>query len=69
MLEKQLNCEFIRISTSKENYDVYYEVGRIQTFLSKFKDKEKENERKKLEDVIKKIKLQLTNQSTQNKKK
>ena len=54
-LEKKLNCKFIRINTSKENYDADYEANRIQTFISKFKDKE-----------IKKLKLQLTNQSIQN---
>ena len=61
-LEKKLNCTFIRINTSKENYDADYEASRIQTFISKFKDKEKENEVKKLKDEIKKLKLQLTNQ-------
>ena len=62
-LEKKLNCEFIRINTSRENYDADYEASRIQTFISKFKDKEKENEIKKLEDEIHKLKLQLKNQS------
>ena len=38
------------------------EASRMQTFISKFKDKEKENEVKKLKDEIKKLKLQLTNQ-------
>ena len=38
-LEKKLNCKFIRINTSKENYDADYEASRIQTFISKFKDK------------------------------
>ena len=38
----------------------------MQTFISKFKDKEKENEIKKLEDEINKLKLQLTNESVQN---
>ena len=65
-LEKKLNCEFIRINTSRENYDADYEASRIQTFINKFKNKEKENEIKKLEDEIKKLKLQLTNQSIQN---
>ena len=63
---KKLNCEFIRINTSRENYDADYEASRIQTFISKFKDKEKENKIKELEDKIKKLKLQLTNQSVQN---
>ena len=38
-LEKKLNCIFIRINTSKENFDVYYEASRIQTFISQFKEK------------------------------
>ena len=62
--KKKLNCT--RINTSKENYDADYEASRIQTFISKFKDKEKENEVKKLEDEINKLKLQLTNLSIQN---
>ena len=40
-LEKKLNCEFIRINTSRENYVAEYKASRIQTFISKFKDKEK----------------------------
>ena len=31
-LEKKLNCTFIRINTSRENFDVDYEASRIQTF-------------------------------------
>ena len=62
-LEKKLNCEFIRINTSRENYDADYEASRIQTFISKFKDKENENKIKELEKEIKKLKLQLTNQN------
>ena len=70
-LEKKLNCEFIRINTSKR-YDQDYEIGRIKAFISKFKDRqlqnlEKEsNEKvKELEDKIKELKLQLTSQITQ----
>ena len=47
-LEKKLNCTFIRINTSKENFDVDYEASRIKTFISQFKD----NKNKKLEDEI-----------------
>ena len=65
-LEKKLNCTFIRINTSRENYDADYEASRIQTFISKFKDKEKENEIKKLEDKINKLQLKFTNQSVEN---
>ena len=41
VLEKKLNCTFIRINTSKEYYDPDYEASRIQTFISNFKHKEK----------------------------
>ena len=58
-LEKKLNCKFIRINTSRENFDVDYEASRIQVFISQFKD----NKIKELEDEIKKLKLQSTNLS------
>ena len=46
-LEKKLNCKFIRINTSRENYDADYKASRIQTFLSNFnKNKIKEPEDK-----------------------
>ena len=54
----------VRINTSKENYDADYEASRI--FISKFKDKENENEVNKLEDEINKLKLQLANLSVEN---
>ena len=56
-LEKKLNCEFIRINTSRENYDASYEASRIQTFISN----SNKNKIKELEDEIKKLRLQLTN--------
>ena len=36
-LEKKLNCEFIRVNISRENYDAGY--GKIQTFISKLMTK------------------------------
>ena len=68
-LEKKLNCTFIRINTSKENYDADYEVSRMQTFISQFKDnkiKERDNKNKELEDEIEKLKLQLANLGIKN---
>ena len=50
-LEKKLNCEFIRINTSRENYDADYEASRIQTFISNFN----KNKIKELEDKIKNL--------------
>ena len=55
-LEKKLNCTFIRINTSRENFDADYEASEIQAFISRFKDneiKERDNKNKKLEDEIK----------------
>ena len=54
-LEKKLNCTFIRINTSKQNFDVDYEASRIQTFISQFKD-----------NKIEKLKLQLANLGVKN---
>ena len=61
-LEKKLNCTFITINTSKENFDVDYEASRIQTFISQFND----NKNKKLEDKIEKLKPQLANLGVKN---
>ena len=66
VLEKKLGCKFIRINTSdaERGYDTDYEVSKIQTFISKFKDRqlkklEKESNKKikELEDEIKILKL------------
>ena len=64
-LEKKLNCEFIRINTSRENYDASYEASRIQTFISN----SNKNKIKELEDEIKKLRLQLANPNNDNDKK
>ena len=61
-LEKKLNCEFIRINTSRENYDANYEASRIQTLISN----SNKNKIKELEGEIKKLKLQLANPSVEN---
>ena len=50
-LEKKLNCTFIRINTSRENYDIDYQAGKIQTFISNFN----KNKIKELEDKIKNL--------------
>ena len=61
-LEKKLNCEFIKINTSRENYDVSCEASRIQTFIINFN----KNKIRELEDEIKKLKLPLANLSVEN---
>ena len=63
-LEKKLGCKFIRINTSKEGYDADYEASRIQTFISKFKDRQLKNLNKKLKELENKIE-KLTGQITQ----
>ena len=64
--QNKLDCKFIRINTSdaERGYDTDYEVSKIQTFISKFKDRqlkklEKESNKKikELEDEIKILKL------------
>ena len=42
VLEKKLGCRFIRINTSdaERGYDTDYEVSKIQTLISKFKDRQ-----------------------------
>ena len=52
-LEKKLNCKFIRINTSRENYDTDYETDRIQTFISNFN----KSKIKELEDKIKNLSI------------
>ena len=39
-------CKFIRTNLNKENY-VFYEIGRIQTFISEFKNKKLKELKKK----------------------
>ena len=55
-LEKKLNCTFIRINTSRENFAGEYEASEMQAFISRFKDneiKERDNKNKELEHEIK----------------
>ena len=46
VLEKKLGCKFIRINTSKEGYNVDYEVSRVQTFISNLKNRKLKKIRK-----------------------
>ena len=50
-LETKLGCKFIRINTSKEGYDTDYEASRIQTFISKYKDRQLKKLYKKLKEL------------------
>ena len=62
-LEKTLVCKFIRINTNKEGYDADFQTSRIQTFISKFKDRQLKKLSKKLkelEDKIEKLVGQIT---------
>ena len=44
-LKKKLGCKFIRINRSdaERGYDTDYEVSKIETFISKFKDRQLKN--------------------------
>ena len=64
VLEKKLGCKFIKINTSKEGYDADYEASRIQTCISKFKDRQLNKLNKKLKELEDKI-GKLTGQTTQ----
>ena len=52
--KKKLNCAFIRINTSKENYDADYEGSRIQKFIGNFN----KNRIKELQDKIKNLSVE-----------
>ena len=54
-LEKNLDCKFIRTNPSKESHDVFYEIVRIQTFISEFKN----TKIKELEEEIKELKAKI----------
>ena len=61
--QKKLRCKFIRINASKEGFDADHEASRIQTFISKFKDRQFKKLNKKfreLEDKIEKLTDQIT---------
>ena len=65
-LEKKLNCTFIRINTSKENYNADYEASRMQTYISNVN----KNKIKELEDKVKiwvyKIMSMINNNNNNN---
>ena len=63
-LEKKLGRKFARTNTSKEGYDADYQTSRIQTFISKFKDRRLKKLNKKLKELEEKIE-KLTGQTTQ----
>ena len=62
--KKKLSCKFIRSNTSKEGYDADYEASRVQTFISKFKDRQLKKLNKKLKELEDKIE-KSTGQITQ----
>ena len=63
-LEKKLGCKFIGINTSKEGDDADNEASRIQTFITKFKDRQLKKLTKKLKELEGKIE-KLIGQTTQ----
>ena len=63
-LEKNLGYKLIRINSSKEGDSADYEASTIQTFISKFKDRQLKKLNKKLKEPEDKI-VKLTGQTTQ----
>ena len=53
-LEKKLGCKFIRINTSKKG-DEDYAIGRIYTFISRFKNKQLKKLEKESNKKIKEL--------------
>ena len=43
--KKKLGCKCIRANLNKESYDISYEIGRTQTFITEFKKILKELEK------------------------
>ena len=46
-LEQRLGCEFIRINSAKEKFDVFIEIGRIQNYIVESNKKLTEESTKK----------------------
>ena len=40
-LEKELNCNFIRINPARESFNAFDEIGRVQGFVSESNEKSK----------------------------
>ena len=38
-LEKELNCTFVRINPTKENFDVFNEIGKIHHYIVESREK------------------------------
>ena len=70
VLEKKLGCKFIRINTSdaERGYDTDYEVSKIQTFISKFKDRQLKKLEKESNKKIKEKEKKNQRTQRQNKK-
>ena len=49
--QKKFGCNFVRNNTSKKSYDPDYESSRIQTFISKFKDRKLKKLSKRLKEL------------------
>ena len=64
-IRKKLGCDFIRINPSEENHNADYEIGRIQTFISKFKN-EKKRIRRRIKRKIKSL-IDKSNHSIKSK--
>ena len=46
-IEKELNCKFIRIDSSRENFNIIDEYSRIRDYMTESTDKATKKETKK----------------------
>ena len=72
-LGKKLGCKFIRINTSnaKNDYDLDYEVGNVQTFIDEFKNKKIKKLEKQLikeKEIREKLEKQLIKEGNKSRK-
>ena len=65
-LEKEFDCEFIRINPAKKKFDVFVEIGRIQNFIVEANKKRTEESIKKslineLSDMLLRLEFKSNN--------
>ena len=61
-IEKELDCEFIRINPAKENFNIFVEIGKIKSYITESaKELAEESTKKCLIDELsnKLLKLEL----------
>ena len=69
-LKEYLNCEFIRINPDEKDFIAYDELGRVQAFIDKSKEKEIKEHKKETKEYKEEIKeLEDKNKELEDKNK